>query len=247
MKTAKSPGAKRRGGSLLAPLLDLIYPPRCPLCGALSEEGLPCDACAVALVPLTPEEPLPGLPGCYDLLIGACLYEGVARSAVLRYKKLALRQGEAFLAARLAVAVRRAGRTAELVTAAPGSTRETKRRGYDAGARLAAAFANLLGLPFVPCFAPKAGGPQKERDRAARAAAAAELRLLPGVSERVSGRSVLLIDDVVTTGATMTACAGLLRTAGADTVTAAAFALHPQMVGESSPSPDPAQLPEGDL
>ena len=38
-----------------------------------------------------------------------------------------------------------------------------------------------------------------------------------------------------------------IDSAGADTVTAAAFALHPQMVGEGSLSPDPAQLPEGDL
>lgn len=101
------------------------------------------------------------------------------------------------------------------VPAAPGRLR---RRGFDPAGELAAALAARLGAEMVPCLARRGSGHQVGRRRAER------IRHPPRIEPVAPApRSVLLVDDVLTTGATLTSCAQALRASGAGRVIALTF------------------------
>nr|MDJ0523666.1 phosphoribosyltransferase family protein [Planctomycetota bacterium] len=94
-------------------------------------------------------------------------------------------------------------------------------RGYDQARRIAAPVAGALGLRYAPCAlrrirhtAPQSGLAPSARRAGPRGAFRARRR-------HVEGHCVILVDDVLTSGATARACALALRAAGARTVTAA--------------------------
>jgi ComF family protein len=113
----------------------------------------------------------------------------------------------------------------EVVTAVPLHWRRRWERGYDQAELLARAVAATLDRPFRPLLARCRATPrQSEESRAAR------LRNLRGAfvaRETLAGQHVLLVDDVVTTGATLEAAARALGRAGAGEVSAAAVAQTP--------------------
>jgi ComF family protein len=107
----------------------------------------------------------------------------------------------------------------DLVAPVPLHPRRERARGYNQSAALAKQFAGLLGLPFevraarrIRDTAPLAKTMHRDERRAIVAGAFA------GDAARVDGRRLLLIDDVVTTGATLDACASALLAAGARSV-----------------------------
>jgi predicted amidophosphoribosyltransferase len=92
-------------------------------------------------------------------------------------------------------------------------------RGFNPAEEIAAALAERLDLPLEPCLVRKGGGRQVGKRRAQR------IGHPPRIHARGEApRSVLLIDDVLTTGATLSACARALRDAGAVRVVAITFA-----------------------
>lgn len=104
------------------------------------------------------------------------------------------------------------------VVSVPAAAARQRRRGFDPAGELAAALAARLGTEPVACLARRGSGHQVGRRRAERIGHPP--RIEP-IAE--SPRSVLLIDDVLTTGATLTACAAALRAAGAKRVVALTF------------------------
>ena len=207
-------------------LLCLLYPPRCPFCGRVTPDGAPCPSCAEELSQTPPvQAPFPGVEGSYSRLIAAYDYAGMIRQAILRYKKLGQRDSDLLLAGFVSVALRRQSDVGEfdLVTPAPGGS-NSRARGFDAGERIALQTARLLSLPFCPAFLPHAGRAQKELSQKERLQAVMDTRMREDLPP-LYGLHVLLVDDVVTTGATVRRCGTLLRQAGAAQVTAAAVAI----------------------
>jgi ComF family protein len=105
------------------------------------------------------------------------------------------------------------------------------RRGYNPAALLARGVARELALPILPrALVRRRRGRHQvglgRRDRLAALAGVFAAR--PSAARHLRGRSILLVDDVVTTGATMEACATALRTAGATHVTAFALTRTPK-------------------
>jgi predicted amidophosphoribosyltransferase len=101
------------------------------------------------------------------------------------------------------------------VPPAPGRLR---RRGFDPAGELAAALGTRLGLEVSSCLVRRGAGRQRGRGRAER------IRHPPHIEPVAAApRSVLLVDDVLTTGATLTSCASALRGAGATRVVALTF------------------------
>jgi ComF family protein len=118
----------------------------------------------------------------------------------------------------LAEAVRAGGARPDLIVAVPLHAARRRERGYDQAARLAEALAAPLGAPFVPGLL--------ERTRATRAQSglsATTRRQNVRGAFRVArpaglpGRTVLVVDDVLTTGATLVECMETVRAAGAAT------------------------------
>lgn len=147
-------------------------------------------------------------------VVAAWDYGGPARALVLALKLRGTRVAAGPLAAGMALAARRAGLVAEVVTWVPGRRADRARRGFDHGEELARAVAGHLGLPARGLLRRTGRRPDQtalsRRDRKSNLVGAF-------VAPRVS-RAVLLVDDLVTTGATAAECASALEAGGAPVV-----------------------------
>lgn len=153
-----------------------------------------------------------------DRVTCAWAYEGPARDLVLALKLRAQRDAAVPLAAAAVAAVRRAGTEASLVTWVPARARDRRVRGFDHAELLARHVADSLGLPAVGLLARADARP----DQAGLSAAERRTNLRGAFVARPSRGAVLLVDDLVTTGATGSACALALKGAGARWVDLAA-------------------------
>jgi competence protein ComFC len=211
--------------SLWAALLDLFYPPKCLICHRLLErgEGPVCRACLDTLPDF--DDPAPSVRFCERCAV-TFYYEDKLRASFLRFKFSGLRFYAGQYGKWLAGTVRDklAGRY-DLITWVPVSRARRRKRGYDQTELLCRACADELGEAPVCTLRKKLDTPAQSglHDRAARAANTAGA-YEPVEPERFAGLRVLLIDDIVTTGATLSECARVLRTAGAAEVVCAAFA-----------------------
>lgn len=206
---------------LLDDLLDLLFPPKCPFCQSILETPADpvCPACQKSLpwlVGRAGERKVDFTQGCCSPLA----YRGAVREAIHRYKFSGVRAYARPFGLLMAQCVQdRPEMAADLVTWAPLSRKRRRERGYDQGELLARAMAKRLGLPAVPTLVKaRHTQPQSGLDsaEARRANALGAYALLPGAD--VAGRHVLLADDVVTSGATLSECARTLLEAGAECV-----------------------------
>ena len=201
--------------------LDAALPANCVGCGA---EGPPiCPGCEPALdARLTsPAGVTIGLPGDVPeplLQLDWCApFHGVVRAALHAIKY----GGEQRLAEPLGRAVARrwaaVGVGAEVAMHVPVHRDRERQRGYDQAALIALHAADQLRLPFVPILSrARATTAQFDLDRRDRARNVRDAFVVdPSSAAVVRDHWVLLIDDVVTTGATLAACATALEAAGA--------------------------------
>lgn len=186
-------------------VLDLAGPPRCAACGVLGH--VLCAPCAREVVPSPPLETLPPLAR----LSAACLYESVPRALVLGLKLRGLRASARPLADAMCRSAWRDGIAGEVVTWVPGNRAEVRRRGYDHAEVLARLVAARLGLPAAPLLTPT----RAKTDQTALSGAQRRENPKGAFVARPVHRRVVLVDDVMTTGATICTCAGALIRKGA--------------------------------
>ena len=204
----------------------MFFPARCGACDRLG--WVLCPACGAGLRPADPSV-LPKVAGVVSL---ACLlaYEGAGRELVARLKYRNNRAAVAWLGERLAAL---ADPEVVVVTWIPTTAARRRARGFDQGELLARATARALGLPALATLRRQPGPAQTGRSRAERLAGPASL-----VARRPAGGPVLIVDDVVTTGATLGAGASALASAGAWRLHACAVACTgPRAPRESAGTP----------
>lgn len=192
----------------------MLIPTACPVCGATGPA--PCPACAALLrrAPTLPSPP--GLDGCAALLA----YDGAGRELVARLKYRNARSSVRFLARGMAALI--PADHVDLVTWAPTTPARLRARGFDQAEVLARAVARRLGLPCRRLLQRAPGPAQTGRDAVARHAGPAF-----AACRHLAGARILLVDDVVTTGATVAGAAQALRGAGAGGVRVVAAARTP--------------------
>lgn len=185
----------------------------CPVCGAPGRA--PCPTCLDSLRPAPALPPPPGVDDCRALLA----YEGAARELVARMKYRNHRAALPGAAAAAATLVH--PREVDVVTWAPTTAARRRARGYDQSELIARIVARRLGRPCRRLLR-RCGGPAQTGRSAAE-----RWRGPTFVAALVPQRRVLLVDDVVTTGATVAAGAAALRLSGASTIVVLALARTP--------------------
>lgn len=230
----------------LAPLVDLVFPPRCPLCGdaisaqsglciaCWSELAIPgdpsCVACGRPFGDMMPEGGLCGPcmaePPRHDGIAAATLYNDASRRLVLSLKH----------ANRIALAPMMAGLMAArlpavgadwLLVPVPLHRWRLWKRGYNQAAELARAIAARTGARLAVDTlerrkaTPSLGGLGKQARKRALTGAITVRESRRGA---LKGANVVLVDDVYTSGATANACVSALKRAGAGLVVVSCFA-----------------------
>lgn len=230
----------------ISPVLDLVFPPRCPLCGeGISAQTGLCGQCWSELA-------IPGAPACdscgrpfpteirdgatcapclahpprHDGIAAATLYNEASRRLVLAFKhgsRIALGP----MLARLMAAKLDFVEPDWLIVPVPLHRWRLWRRGYNQAAILAREIAAMTGARLAPDLlyrkraTPSLGGLGA---RARARALSGAIAVTPRHANGLSGRNVLLVDDVLTSGATSDACVRVLKSAGAQAVVISCFA-----------------------
>ncbi|MFM5923390.1 MAG: double zinc ribbon domain-containing protein [Novosphingobium sp.] len=232
---------------LIEPLADLVFPPRCPLCGeALASQSGLCAACWNTLA-------IPGEPSCilcqrpfgeggtagtvcapclarpprHDGIAAGTLYNDASRRLILALKhgnRIAL---SPLLARLMPAQLPEAVGADWLVVPVPLHRWRLWRRGFNQAALLGGELARARGARLVVDGlvrrkrTPSLGGLGK----AARARAlSGAIAINPRRANQISGAKIVLVDDVLTSGATSAACVSALKRAGAERVILACFA-----------------------
>ncbi|WP_245656784.1 ComF family protein [Meinhardsimonia xiamenensis] len=239
-------------GPLMKELISLVYPPRCVACGeqVLDEgglcgpcwrqtpfiTGLVCDLCGVPLIGAAEEGVAEYCDDCLGVLRpwsrgrAALVYAGQGRRLVLKLKHEDRHDLVAPMAHWMAQAARPLlqGASGEVVAVpVPLHWRRLMARRFNQSALLARGVARRLGIACAPAALRRIRhtAEQEGRGHDARFANLAGA-IVPGrrARERLAGRTVLIVDDVMTSGATLSAAAEAARASGAREVFALVLA-----------------------
>lgn len=218
--------------TLIKRILSLLFPERCTLCHKILTEDVTvlCRSCAVnapyfpakAFTPNSSRKrPYPFL----DSFTAVWYYEGDVRRSLLRYKF----HHSSFLAPKyaqlLTSQIQKQDVSFDCITWVPVSRLRKMTRGYDQSQLLAESVAKELGMEAVPLLVKIRNTRKQSTIRTHEARNANVLGAYRPINpEQIRGKSILLIDDILTTGSTAGECAKTLLTAGAKQIHCAAVA-----------------------
>ncbi len=203
--------------------MELLLPSRCVGCGAGGTYL--CDAC---LGRARRAGPLAFDPAdrAFDEVTAPLVYEGTARTAVHRLKYSGLRAIAPSMARPMAEALSSPQVRADVIVPVPLHPSRLRQRGFNQALLLARPIAEAVGLPVRDDLLQRLVASTPQVDAGSiderRANVDGAFGLAPGAE--IAGLRVVLVDDVLTTGSTLEAAAGVLKRGGARSVHALAFA-----------------------
>jgi competence protein ComFC len=218
---------------MISLLADVLFPSRCAGCGrpVSARRDFLCAACARELPLLEHACPVCSAPGpgdscavCagrhwyLDANITVAEYRGVMKNILRELKFGRVRKLHAVLGGFAAGIVASRGVTADMITWVPMNAGKKRDRGFNQSELIARFLSKKAGIPCRKLLSERRGaGVQRRlgaRDRFINILDRYETA--PGIN--IAGRSVLVVDDIFTTGATVNECARQLRNAGARSV-----------------------------
>lgn len=206
-------------------ITNWLFPPKCILCGRLLEEA-ELDLCQKCRLEAPEYRGGKTTPQFLDSFTAVWYYEGNARKSLLRYKFGGARSYASGYGRLLAMKLlKQEPEDFDILTWVPTHPLRQLRRGYDQVALLAKAVGKELGIRPVKLLRKVRHNPAQSgiHDAARRRENVQGVyRLRPG--ESIAGKKILLLDDILTTGATAGEAARVLTAAGAKEVHCAAMA-----------------------
>ena len=205
-------------------VLELLYPTKCTVCHKLTGGDTVCKSCAEKL-PLTAggaqAQKFPFISQCVSPLY----YEGDVRESLLRYKFGGLSLYSAVYAGFMAKCIDENQISCDSSTWVTKSRKRLRKRGYDQAKLLAGELSERTGIPCCRLL-------KKTRNNPAQSGTGGAEKRRANVSgvytalkpEKIKGKSILLVDDIVTTGATLSECGRILLSAGVGEVRAVTVA-----------------------
>lgn len=209
-------------------LLDWIYPVKCPFCGRLTDryDVFVCKDCIKTLPhakDTASEQKFPNIQLC----ISPLYYEGDVRESIHRYKFGGKSAYGRVYADFIGKAIDEKGISCDYITWVPLSSKRYRKRGYNQSKVIADYLARRNGFHKKPLIKKIRNNPAQSGTGGREARKANVTGVYEAINtELIRGKTVLIIDDVVTTGATLSECAGVLKKAGAKNIYAATLARH---------------------
>lgn len=230
---------------LFKPIVDFLFPPACPLCDTpVSTHGELCGACWTSInwisdprcikcgYPFPADLDLGGAPLCpvcasgkneLDWIRSACIYDDASRSAMLPFKHGGRIKYSQFMSRAMIWALRDMDVDADIVMPVPLASRRLFKRGYNQATLLARPIARALGVPMDLDSVRRKYRPDMGHKNARQ-----RMENIHGVfsvvnPNKIRGRKILLVDDVMTTGATFAELRRVLIRAGASAVYGVTF------------------------
>ena len=210
--------------NIFACILDLLYPPRCCFCHKLTKGEKICKECENSL-PYTFSNAKQTDISYISSAVSPLYYKDNVRKSVLRYKFHSATAYAAPYAELIAKCIDENGINCDIITWVPLSKQRLRSRGYNQAELIGREISGILDVPCAQLIC-------KVRNNPAQSGTGNEARRkanVKGVYKAVDifehkGKSVLIIDDVITTGSTVSECAKVLKEHGYGLISAASLA-----------------------
>ena len=201
-------------------ILNLIYPPKCVFCGTVIDKSDICEECEKTL-PYTKGDSIYQKFPFVDKCISPLYYKDYVRRAVLRFKFA----GCSCYSRRLGGIMSECAEnnldcgSIDMVSCIPLSRKRMHDRGYNQAELLAKEISKKVGVEYLPTLKKIRHNTAQSTIKDSKQRAANVIGAYRVIdAEEVKGKYILLVDDVVTTGSTVSECARILKKSGAKAV-----------------------------
>lgn len=219
---------------ILKKIIAFFYPERCPYCNSVIEaDQIACDRCMKIL--REKQQPIARGARGYRC-IASFIYDGAVRRALINIKFREKIQFIPQMADILAQDIQSCykGELFDLITAVPMHPKDQKKRGYNQSELLAKELSRMLGIPYVPTLIKvkhtKKQHHLKYTERRTNLSGAFSVI----DKTRITGKKILIVDDIITSGVTLGTCCKTISRAKPDIICGAALANAQTTVSKDS-------------